>query len=136
MSDHENLADYELARQDELNRLSREERLIHAKVSRRAFVGATAAATLASLVGYEPKRLHAAGQESPTSGPRSGATADAVIVLWMAGGMAHTETFDPKRYTAFENGLQSERSALARFLRSTPSSTTSSSRQGSNRSRR
>ena len=26
-------------------------------------------------------------------------TADTVIVLWMAGGMAHTETFDPKRYT-------------------------------------
>jgi hypothetical protein len=26
-------------------------------------------------------------------------TADTVILLWMAGGMAHTETFDPKRYT-------------------------------------
>jgi len=26
-------------------------------------------------------------------------------VLWMAGGMAHTETFDPKAYTAFETGL-------------------------------
>src|SRR5207244_11649939 len=33
-------------------------------------------------------------------------TADTVIVLWMAGGMAHTETFDPKRYTAFESGLK------------------------------
>ncbi len=31
-------------------------------------------------------------------------TADTVIVLWMAGGMAHTETFDPKRYTPFEQG--------------------------------
>ncbi len=51
MSDHENLDDYQLARQDELNRLSREERLIYAKVSRRGFIGATAAATLASLVG-------------------------------------------------------------------------------------
>ena len=34
-------------------------------------------------------------------------TADTVIVLWMAGGMAHTETFDPKRYTPFEKGLAS-----------------------------
>jgi hypothetical protein len=34
-------------------------------------------------------------------------TADTVIVLWMAGGMAHTETFDPKRYTPFETGLKS-----------------------------
>src|SRR5207248_1295781 len=33
------------------------------------------------------------------------ATADTLIVLWMAGGMAHTETFDPKRYTPFEVGM-------------------------------
>ena len=36
------------------------------------------------------------------------ATADAVIVLWMAGGMAQTETFDPKRYTPFAPGVQVE----------------------------
>jgi len=35
------------------------------------------------------------------------ATADTVIVLWMGGGMAHTETFDPKRYTPFQTGLES-----------------------------
>jgi Protein of unknown function (DUF1501) len=34
-------------------------------------------------------------------------TADTVIVLWMAGGLAHTETFDPKRYTPFQPGLES-----------------------------
>ncbi len=34
------------------------------------------------------------------------AKADAVIVLWMGGGMAHLETFDPKRYTPFENGMK------------------------------
>jgi len=32
-----------------------------------------------------------------------------VIVLWMAGGMAQTETFDPKRYTPFEPGVKVER---------------------------
>jgi len=36
------------------------------------------------------------------------ATADAVIVLWMAGGMASTETFDPKRYTPFTPGVRSD----------------------------
>src|SRR4029079_16345437 len=35
--------------------------------------------------------------------------ADSVIVLWMAGGMAHTETLDPKRYTAFERGISPDR---------------------------
>ncbi|HMG91012.1 MAG TPA: DUF1501 domain-containing protein, partial [Chryseolinea sp.] len=35
--------------------------------------------------------------------------ADTVILLWMAGGMAHTETFDPKRYTAFEKGMEGNR---------------------------
>jgi hypothetical protein len=37
------------------------------------------------------------------------ATADRVIVLWMAGGMAHTETFDPKAHTPFEVGLDPAR---------------------------
>lgn len=37
------------------------------------------------------------------------ATADSVILLWMAGGMAHTETFDPKRYTSFEKGMEGKR---------------------------
>ena len=32
--------------------------------------------------------------------------ADTVILLWMAGGMAHTDTFDPKKYTPFEKGMQ------------------------------
>lgn len=36
-------------------------------------------------------------------------TADSVILLWMAGGMAHTETFDPKRYTSFEKGMEGNR---------------------------
>jgi hypothetical protein len=34
------------------------------------------------------------------------AKADAVIVLWMGGGMAHLETFDPKRHTPFETGMK------------------------------
>lgn len=34
-------------------------------------------------------------------------SADSVILLWMAGGMSHTETFDPKRYTPFVKGMDS-----------------------------
>jgi hypothetical protein len=84
--------------------LAAEERAVYAQLSRRRFVGATAAATLAALGGHEPRLLRAA---QPPPGPRS--TADAVIVLWMAGGMAQTETFDPKRYTPFEPGVRIER---------------------------
>ena len=36
------------------------------------------------------------------------ATADTLIVLWMAGGMAHTETFDPKRHVPFEPGMKAD----------------------------
>ncbi|HIF33614.1 MAG TPA: DUF1501 domain-containing protein, partial [Planctomycetaceae bacterium] len=36
------------------------------------------------------------------------ASADALIVIWMAGGMASTETFDPKRHTPFKKGLKSD----------------------------
>ncbi|MBX2842969.1 MAG: DUF1501 domain-containing protein [Flammeovirgaceae bacterium] len=35
--------------------------------------------------------------------------ADTVILLWMAGGMAHTETFDPKAYAPYEKGMESKR---------------------------
>ena len=78
--------------------LTVDERAIYRAVSRRGFMGATAAATLAALAGREPVlRASADGAEE--------ATADAVIVLWMAGGMAQTETFDPKRYTPFAPGV-------------------------------
>jgi hypothetical protein len=80
--------------------MTAEERSIYSRVSRRGFMGATAAATLSALAGQEPKTARAAA---------SNATADAVIVLWMAGGMAQTETFDPKRYTPFEPGVRTER---------------------------
>ncbi|MGH9373456.1 MAG: DUF1501 domain-containing protein, partial [Vicinamibacterales bacterium] len=82
------------------NTLTAEERRIYARVSRRGFMGATAAATLGALVGPGPRRVGA--QELGK------ATADSVIVLWMAGGMAQTETFDPKRYTPFERGVRIE----------------------------
>ena len=78
--------------------MSPEERDIYSKLSRREFMGATAAATLAALTGREP--VLARSQQNIA------ATADAVIVLWMAGGMAQTETFDPKRYTPFERGVK------------------------------
>ena len=77
-------------------------RIVSRVVGRRAFMGTTAAATLSALIGHEPRAAHA-------QGARRDATADAVIVLWMAGGMAQTETWDPKRYTPFEPGVRTER---------------------------
>jgi len=70
--------------------------------SRRHFLRASAGATLAALTAGEPKVLAA---ETEKITPR----ADTMILLWMAGGMAQTETFDPKRYTPFEPGLESKR---------------------------
>src|SRR6266550_3759798 len=77
--------------------MNKEERQIYSRVSRRGFMGATAGATLAALAGREPTLAQSA---------KANATADSVIVLWMAGGMAQTETFDPKRYTPFEKGMK------------------------------
>jgi hypothetical protein len=79
--------------------MTTEESLIYSRLTRRGFMGATAGATLAALVGREPQIVRAAERA---------ATADAVIVLWMAGGMAQTETFDPKRYTPFAPGVRAE----------------------------
>jgi uncharacterized protein (DUF1501 family) len=78
----------------------REEDRIAARVSRRGFMGTSAGGVLAALSGSAPRMAHAAGPA---------ATADSVIVLWMAGGMAQTETFDPKQYTPFSPGVRTER---------------------------
>src|SRR2546421_4616654 len=69
---------------------------------RRDFLKTASAATLGALVSGVP-RLFGATTENIAP------TADTVILLWMAGGMAHTETFDPKRYTPFEKGIESNR---------------------------
>lgn len=59
------------------------------------------AATLAALSGNEARLLAAPQRIAPK--------ADSVILLWMAGGMAQTETFDPKRFTPYESGLKSDK---------------------------
>ena len=72
------------------------------RCSRRDFLKTASAATLGALAAGYPRQLLAA--EEAKIKP----TADTVIVLWMAGGMAHTETFDPKRYTPYQKGMSSK----------------------------
>jgi hypothetical protein len=81
--------------------------------NRRDFIKATSAATLAALAAGPPVASLLTGC-SPQSKVARNSTADTVILLWMAGGMAHTETFDPKRYTAFEKGMEGN-SVLSTF---------------------
>jgi len=67
------------------------------ELNRRNFLtGSTAALGAATLPAWakEEEKLNA--------------SADTVILCWMAGGMASTETFDPKRYTPIEKGLKSD----------------------------
>jgi len=67
---------------------------------RRDFLKTAGAATLGALAAGYARPIFAAGAEEKIK-----PTADTVIVLWMAGGMAHTETFDPKRYAPFTKGM-------------------------------
>ena len=73
---------------------------LFAGLSRRHFLRQSAAGVMSAL---------AAGNAAPllAGGEKIEPTADTLILLWMAGGMAQTETFDPKRYTPFEPGLPS-----------------------------
>ncbi len=64
---------------------------------RRDFLKALTASTAAAWMARAP-RLMADEVKQPA------ATADSCILLWMAGGMAAPETFDPKRYQPFEKG--------------------------------
>jgi len=77
-----------------------------ANFTRREFLAAMSAAAAATLAAGQPKPLAAAESEK-IEHPKP--TADRCILLWMAGGMAAPETFDPKRYTKFEIGVPSSR---------------------------
>jgi hypothetical protein len=75
----------------------------HDQQERRDFLKALAASASAALLTGEPQQLVAnQGEAAPP------ATADACILLWMGGGMAAPDTFDPKRYRPFEVGLPVE----------------------------
>ena len=69
-------------------------------IVRRDFLKKLSAAGLATLAMGEPKSGQA--KESVKHPP---AKADSCILLWMAGGMAAPDTFDPKRYSPYEKGL-------------------------------
>jgi hypothetical protein len=72
--------------------------------TRRDFLKTASAATLAALSAGAPRRTLA---DDEIDRKRHEARADTVIVLWMAGGMPHAETFDPKRYTPYSVGMKS-----------------------------
>lgn len=79
-----------------------------AAIARREFLKQLTLASTAALMAAEPRLLGAgaaAGEGAAGTLVHPKATADACIVLWMGGGMAAPETFDPKRYRAFEKGV-------------------------------
>ncbi|MCX6912160.1 MAG: DUF1501 domain-containing protein [Verrucomicrobia bacterium] len=78
--------------------------------TRRDFLRTAGAATLSALTAGYPRQIIAAEAKHEQPKP----TADTIIVLWMGGGMAHTETFDPKHYTPYEKGM-SPRGFLSTF---------------------
>ncbi|MBZ0254675.1 DUF1501 domain-containing protein [bacterium] len=78
--------------------------MVSHQTSRRNFLKNASAATLSALAAGAPRAAFA------KSAPKlHEPTADTVILLWMAGGMAHTETFDPKRYQPYETGMKPNR---------------------------
>ena len=71
--------------------------------TRREFLQALAAASAAAMMASEPRLLRADSTGAKIEHPA--AKADSCILLWMAGGMAAPETFDPKHYEPYQVGL-------------------------------
>jgi hypothetical protein len=72
--------------------------------SRREFLRRLGAASAAAMLSGAP-RVWATNSQVLH---QPNASADACILLWMAGGMAGPETFDPKRYSPYEIGLEAK----------------------------
>jgi hypothetical protein len=68
-------------------------------IVRRDFLKKLSAASAAAWMSGTPQLVRGKEIEHPE------AKADACILLWMAGGMAAPETFDPKRFAPYENGM-------------------------------
>lgn len=81
-------------------------------IVRRDFLKQLAAASAAAWMTGEPRAVMANSGSAVQHPP---AKADACILLWMGGGMAAPDTFDPKRYDPFEKGL-----AVAKMLSTFP----------------
>ena len=75
--------------------------------SRRAFIKKMGAASLSAAAVTIPTASFLSSCSNLATIDTS--TADTVVLLWMAGGMAHTETFDPKAYVPYEKGVESQR---------------------------
>ncbi|WP_417398301.1 DUF1501 domain-containing protein [Gimesia chilikensis] len=73
------------------------------QIVRRDFLKHLSAAGAAALMSGTP-RLLTANEAEPVK--QHQATADSCILLWMGGGMAAPDTFDPKRYLPFKKGLK------------------------------
>ncbi|MHC2068240.1 DUF1501 domain-containing protein [Bremerella sp. T1] len=69
---------------------------------RRQFLKQMAAASATTMMAGAP-RLVTANDGQPIEHPA--AKADSCILLWMAGGMAAPDTFDPKKYVPFQEGM-------------------------------
>jgi uncharacterized protein (DUF1501 family) len=80
-------------------------------LDRRDFLRAGCAAGTAAVLGASLR-----GQTPAAPKP----TADTLVLLWMAGGQASTETWDPKKYTPFERGMEAK--AVYSTFRSIPTS--------------
>jgi hypothetical protein len=78
--------------------------------NRRDFLKRTSAATLSAMAAGAPMTQFLAS----CNRKQINSKADTVILLWMAGGMPHTETFDPKRFTPFKKGMEAN-SVLSTF---------------------
>lgn len=77
-------------------------------IVRRDFLKNLGAASTAAWMSGAPQIVRGEAIKHPE------AKADACILLWMGGGMAAPETFDPKRYAPFESGMKVD-SVLSTF---------------------
>lgn len=78
--------------------------------NRREFLKKSSAATMAALAAGVPLT----SLLTSCNNKKLNAKADTIILLWMAGGMAHTDTFDPKKFTPYTKGMEAN-SVLSTF---------------------
>src|SRR5215510_14218500 len=63
-------------------------------------------ASLASAAGLALSRYAGAEQAAATTAAPFKGAADAMILIWLPGGVCQTDTWDPKKHTPYEKGMK------------------------------
>ena len=81
-------------------------RMNRTRTTRRQFIRMTATAAAAVAAGFSQRLRGAENSNAAVPSGKIAAKADAMILIWLPGGLPQNDTWDPKNFTPFRAGMK------------------------------